>query len=358
MKLRDKLRIGGAIVKSKITGRPRPFFVQYALSHRCDGRCSYCNCFEQGGDELTLAQHLQVLREFAALGAVRIKLLGGEPLLYPHVAHVVEEIRSLGMRSAMTTNGHFVESKLDVVKQLDERIISIDGREEAHNAQRGAGSWRKVMRAIEICSAEQLDFFLTAVVTSKSIGEIDWLIELARKHRVMVNFQLPQHNSHVYGSQARQWLPSPESAHAVLRQIIAAKAAGAPVLFTANSYRHTLEWPDFFLERTADPQAQSSSCMAGRYFVHMEPNGDLYPCILQMGDFVPKNVICAGVQSAWEHTRHHGCQDCYNTWLTENRAIFDLHPAVLLNFWRNYLAPNNSGAQQSCRPLAERFKVS
>ncbi len=46
-----------------------------------------------------------------------------------------------------------------------------------------------------------------------------------------------------------------------------------------------------------------------------------------------------GVEAAWRHAQRHSCFDCYNTWLNENRAIFDLHPAVLGNFWHNYLRP-------------------
>jgi hypothetical protein len=75
----------------------------------------------------------------------------------------------------------------------------------------------------------------------------------------------------------------------------------------------------------------------------MEPNGDIYPCVLHVGTFKPKNAARDGVEAAWRHTQRHSCFDCYNTWLNENRAIFDLHPAVLTNFWRHYLRPPKGG---------------
>ncbi len=71
----------------------------------------------------------------------------------------------------------------------------------------------------------------------------------------------------------------------------------------------------------------------------MEPNGDVYPCVLHVGSFQAKNALRDGVQVAWRHAQSHSCFDCYNTWLNENKAIFALRPDVLANFWRNYLRP-------------------
>ena len=335
----DKLRIGARIALAKATGRPRPFFTQYSLLNRCNASCAYCNCPHREDPQVGLDAHLKVVRELAALGAARIKFLGGEPLLSPHLAPLVDEVRTLGMRAAMVTNGFLVPDRMDLVRRLDEVVISLDGREAAHDGQRGGGTWAKVMHAIDACAAERIDFFLSAVVTRQTIGEIDWLIATAQRYRVAVNFQIPQFNPEMYGTSAREWMPEPAAIRDVLARIIRAKEAGAPVLFTARSYRRTLEWSDFSVERVERP-GEKSPCTAGRYFIQIEPNGDLYPCVLSIGGaFVPGNVFRDGVEAAWRHASSHSCVACYNTWLNENRGIFDLHPAVLQNFWENYLRP-------------------
>ncbi len=77
--------------------------------------------------QLSTDQHRQLLGEFARLGTVRIKFLGGEPLLRPDVGDLVDEVRRLGMRAAMVTNGFLIPQKIDVVRRLDELVISIDG---------------------------------------------------------------------------------------------------------------------------------------------------------------------------------------------------------------------------------------
>lgn len=338
MKATDKLRIGAQIAAARISGRPRPFFVQYSLLNTCNARCGYCNCPAREDPRLSLEQHRAVLAELARLGAVRVKFLGGEPLLSPDLGELVRHVRRLGMRSAMVTNGLLVPQKMDIVREIDEIIISLDGSREAHDAQRGQGTWKRVMQAVEACAGEGLDFFLSAVVTRHSAGEVDWMIDAARRYGVMVNFQLPQINEEMYGPGAADWAPAPEQARAIVARVIAAKESGAPVLFTARSYRRTLEWPDFSVERVERP-GEPTPCSAGRYFLQVEPNGDIYPCVLHIGHFEPKNAVRDGVEAAWRHAFGHSCHDCYNTWLNENRAIFDLHPAVLANFWRNYLRP-------------------
>lgn len=336
MKNIDKLRIGSKILVSKLTNKPRPFFVQYSLLNACNAKCVYCNCPEREDPRATVEQHLSVLAEFARLGAVRIKFLGGEPLLHPDLGTLIAAAKKHGMRTAVVTNGFLVPARMDLMKQLDEVVISIDGSEDAHDAQRGRGTWKKVMAAIEAAAAAKLDFFLSAVVTRDTMDQVDWLIATARRYGVSVNFQIPQFNPEMYGPGAQQWMPSPDDIRKLIGKIITAKESGAPVLFSARSYGRTLQWEDFSKERDHRP-GESSPCTAGKYFLQMEPNGDIYPCVLQIGTFQPKNVFRDGVETAWRHASSHSCFDCYNTWLNENRGIFDLHPSILRNFWSNYL---------------------
>jgi len=335
MRTRDKLAIGGKILASRLTGRPRPFFVQYSLLNSCNARCVYCNLPSLPDPTTSLEDHLRALDEFAALGSVRIKFLGGEPLLSPHLERLVRRVDDLGMRSAMVTNGFLIPEKLSLVKQFDELVISLDGSEAAHDRQRGRGTWKRAMRGIEACAAEGLDFFISAVVTRESQDEVDWLIETARRFGVMVNFQVVHIQPAIYPN-AEGWKPDSADVRTVLGRILAAKESGAPILFSERSHRRALAWHDYSLERVERP-GTISPCTAGRYFVHLEADGSLYPCFQHVGRFPAKNVFRDGVAAAWRATQRHGCVDCYNVWLNENRAIFELQPAVIGNFWKHSL---------------------
>ena len=155
----QKLRIGSRILLAKVARRPRPFFVQYSLLNACNAGCAYCNCPQREDPRADAATHIDVLRQFARLGAARIKFLGGEPLLYPHLERLADEVRTLRMRSAIVTNGFLVPQRMDVIRRLDEVVISIDGRKDAHERQRGANTWQKVMYAIDSCAEAKVDFY-------------------------------------------------------------------------------------------------------------------------------------------------------------------------------------------------------
>ncbi len=69
--------------------------------------------------------------------------------------------------------------------------------------------------------------------------------------------------------------------------------------------------------------------MAGKSYIHIEPNGDVHPCAFHGADFAPKNIIKDGLEEALRHTRRHNCGDCFTVYLNERKAVFGLKPAAL-----------------------------
>ena len=67
------------------------------------------------------------------------------------------------------------------------------------------------------------------------------------------------------------------------RQLAAWKRAGRALMFAAASYDRTARWPDFTVLATSGPAP--SACMAGKFYVHIDANGDVHPCGLHTGTF-------------------------------------------------------------------------
>lgn len=134
---------------------PRPLYVVWELTLRCDQPCQHCGS-RAGAKrvrELTTEECLKVVSQLAAMGTREITLIGGEAYLRPDVYDIVSGIRDAGMIPTMQSGGRALTDKR--VKRFKEAGlkalgISVDGPEAIHDQLRGnAGSWKAAMRALE-----------------------------------------------------------------------------------------------------------------------------------------------------------------------------------------------------------------
>lgn len=88
--------------------------MEIEFSRRCNYRCPYC--YAAGNydysNELTKDEIRSTLAQAAELGARKIVILGGEPLLYPYLQEMIRFIRSLDMGVEIFTNGSLVTREL------------------------------------------------------------------------------------------------------------------------------------------------------------------------------------------------------------------------------------------------------
>ena len=103
-------------------------------------------------------------------------------------------------------------------------------------------------------------------------------------------------------------------------------------MFSARTYQHVAVWPDYNILTTRSQGV--SPCMAGKYYIHIEPNGDVWPCGQHGGSFTPKNLIHDGLAEALEHVTEHNCGDCFTAYLNERKALFGLRPSALFEVVR------------------------
>ena len=299
----EKLRIGAKIAAAKLAGAPRPFFVQYSLLNGCNAKCVYCNCPERE-DRTRHPISTSRPRRVRRLGAVRIKFLGGEPLLCIRRRHARRRRRGAsGCAPPSSRTVSSIPSRIDPVRAA-RRAHHLDRRQRSGpRPQRGEGTWKKVMAAIEAARTAKLDFFLTAVVTRERRRR-----RLAHRDRATVRrdpsisrSRSPTRRCTV--PDAQQWMPSPDEIRTLAAKITAAKKPARRSSFhrapTATRSVGRLR------ERARRPAGGASPCTAGHYFLQLEPNGDVYPVVLQIGTFHAEERVRDGVEAAWRHAPRH-----------------------------------------------------
>jgi MoaA/NifB/PqqE/SkfB family radical SAM enzyme len=219
------------------------------------------------------------------LGTQLLQLQGGEPLLREDLGIVIDEAHRFGMACDMVTNGTLVLKKTDIVRRLDRICISLDGRPGLNDANRGEGAYGRALEGIEFACSRGLAVRLSAVLTDKTVVEdIDWLIGLARSHKITVNFSPPFYFCPQFSrDKITPHLVPDAKLKILLRHIIYRKIEKAPIQFSLASYGLALNWPFTYGKCTATRRELPAGvvypkCYHGDRVVFIDSDGSVYPC--------------------------------------------------------------------------------
>ena len=310
-----------------------PFEVQAAVLNACNLRCAYCRCPDEKTALLTTEQWVDTIRGLGALGTLRIKFQGGEPTLRQDLPELAAAARAAGIVTAVVTNGLQIAARPALLDHLDEIVFSLDSATPAHNDRlRGAGVHAGVVEAIDLARARGLRVFVNMVVTRESLDEIEPMLAFCEARGIGLNAQPVVFGRKYYDDAARPHALSDVQVRGMHRQLAEWKRQGRPLMFAAATYENVLRWPDY--GEIAQRVPGCSSCMAGRFYVHIEPNGDVHPCAQHTASFTPRNVVDDGLEAALAHVQRHDCGDCFGAYLNERKALFGLRPMALLEMAR------------------------
>lgn len=108
-------------------------YLRVSLIDVCNLNCSYCmpdSGYIAHNKRLKQEDLLRIMRQAVALGIKKIKLTGGEPLLYPNLVGLIQQIKKIkGIEEVtLTTNGVLLLKHLEVLVQagLDGINVSLD----------------------------------------------------------------------------------------------------------------------------------------------------------------------------------------------------------------------------------------
>jgi len=155
------------------------------LTNRCNLRCRHCYDGRHGGKaELSLALLDKILADAKRHGFDELAFTGGEPTIHRHFFEMIERATHAGYRFGFVSNGwHFskiYEKLLPFRDRLTGITFSLDGAtEETHDALRGTGSFRRLLKAMSICVAKEIPFSINTVLTTLNCTELAELVALA-----------------------------------------------------------------------------------------------------------------------------------------------------------------------------------
>lgn len=310
-----------------------PFEVQAAVLNACNLHCVYCRCPDEKIDLMTTAQWTDAIAGLGALGTMRIKFQGGEPTLRHDFGELAAAAQRAGILTAVVTNGLQFAAQPELLDHLDEVVFSLDSATAPHtDRMRGAGVHARVVDAIELARRRGIRGFVNMVVTRDNADEIEPMLAFCEARGLGLHAQPMVFGRKYYDDAARPYAMGDAQLREMHRRLAEWKRQGRPLMFGASTYENVRSWVDF--GELARRTSGTSTCMAGRFYVHIEPNGDVHPCGQHGASLTPKNIVRDGLESALTHVQQHDCGNCFSAYLNERKALFGLRPHAVLDMVR------------------------
>ncbi len=251
----------------------RPLVAVYYVTTQCNLNCAYCADFGQRRNAqalppLPLDDALRVLRVVRS-GVDHLILTGGEPLLHPDIVPLVTRARrELGFRHiTLLTNGLLLPQVEPLLSAVDRLVVSLDST--------GADGWssllgvprdlvQTILDNVQSYAGRQreLGFQMVAncVLTPETLPGARGVLDFCREHGLLASFS-PQ----AVNNWPRYELLVSDEYKALLRELIALKRRGAPILGSMAYFHTLLHLPPYSCYPALIPRVM--------------PNGELvYPC--------------------------------------------------------------------------------
>ncbi|MCI0475161.1 MAG: radical SAM protein, partial [Anaerolineales bacterium] len=155
------------------------------LTERCNNDCIHCcinlpaNDADARAREMTTAQVKDILAQAAALGCLRVRFTGGEPLLRPDFEELYLFARRLGMKVLLFTNARLITPRLaDLFARIPPRIeieITVYGMcAESYDAvARAPGAFAQFWRGVNLLLERNVPFIVKAALLPPNAHELD-----------------------------------------------------------------------------------------------------------------------------------------------------------------------------------------
>jgi len=242
----------------------------WEMTTACNLRCIHCHA--SGGkptaDELTTGEAKRLLDQLAEVHEFRMMAFtGGEPLVRPDLFELLAYSQALGFTNTMATNATLVDDA--VARRLREHgvviaAVSLDGFDAAtHDYVRGQpGSFQAALQGMRALRQAGILLHVNITAMECNMDEMEPLMALVDElgTGILLMYQLVPVGRGQGIKEAALDLSANERLIRFMAQVLLQRAGihGGPLLRLAETVFH--------------------GCSAGRGFVYIKPNGEVWPC--------------------------------------------------------------------------------
>lgn len=278
--------------------------IAFDVTSKCNLKCPHCYA-----DTFSNVEHIDIsvlekaFNEAYDLGVLHYVLQGGEPIIdKERLEQVIRLMHPDETYINVVSNGWGMSK--DCIRWLkslkvDKIALSLDsGIEAEHDNNRGKGSWKKVMQAIDDILSEGLLTSISTVVTQQSIHSEGFIraLETARSKKIRIDVQIAMPVGKWDGK--KEYLLTCDDA-----SIIKKMQLEYPLL--PNGQR--------MINRDIFNYGGVDHCPAGSEFVSITANGNFLPCNfcqISLGNIKDRSIADMRsylMRSKWFKGKHPVC---------------------------------------------------
>ncbi|MBU1087811.1 MAG: radical SAM protein [Candidatus Omnitrophica bacterium] len=318
----NKLKTGLRFIKAKLTGKRIPLFVGWDLTSRCNFNCAYCGVPQHSNavQELNTADVLDGINQLAELGTMRIHFGGGEVLLREDIGVILKACQDKAIYTALLTNGMLVPKRRADLKAAGMLNISFDGPEHIHDKLRQQGSYAALITALDLAREENIKVTLNVSLSQFNSEYLEFIFDFAQSYCLPIRFQLI--NKFLAGDKDVSGLVlDKKQQYVVLNRILSAKCAGKSILNSLPALKYLRDYPE----------VKIPGCCAGKIYLRISENGELYPCSMLKGRIMSDAYVRSDIKTLFQSLPLTKCAECLCTPTLDACLIYNLNFAALLN---------------------------
>jgi len=356
-KWHKRLRMFIRLLMFKLGSDTRPVFAVLTVTASCNFRCKYCfsDYHLKREEPLSTEKIISIIDELAESGVIYLTVHGGEALLRNDIGMILRHASGKKMFVNLITNGSLLQDRWEDVGCVDTLCISLDGREENNDRNRGTGAFRAASEAVEFALMRGAVVRLGMTITKHTQDDLQWVAGWAKERGIYVHHFLLFDQE----SLPEELRMTREENRIALRELVRLKKTGYPVFYSLQTLEYALNWPyDGPTLNKTDAEAlrrkrtfELMPCNYKTINILVESNGTLRVCNALARKATHISIIDKPIMEAKrELLANDDCLYCYHLPKMEMTNLMSLQPGAVLNQLVNQVREDIKAFISSKRP--------
>jgi radical SAM protein with 4Fe4S-binding SPASM domain len=273
----------------------------WELTLGCNLKCLHCgsSAGKARSNELNTKESLKLCKDLAELGTSEVCLMGGEPLIRRDWHIIGKEIKDLGMRLSIISNGILVnENIISKLAKLEPHAVSTSldgGTAKTHDLIRGfSGSFDRVMNYLSLARKADLPTSVITTANKLNYKELPMIKDLILNRFIAWQIQ----STSPIGRFSKKYVLSEEEFYSIglfiahLKQKYSSREL--PVIGA-----HCFGYNSKFIP-SLGIFSDWIGCQAGISIISIQSNGGIKGCLSTPDEYIEDNVRKRSIIDVWK----------------------------------------------------------